>query len=1201
MFEQAERTEWRRRNAILILAGLVIAALLGSAGADDEHLGLPRFPSISPDGSELIFSWGGDLWRVPGVGGDAIRLTRHQLDDLHSSWSPDGEWIIFTSMRDGYLNLWRIHRDGTRLSQITHGDRHVRFPAYSLDEDGQSVITFSGLLEADVYRDQRPYVVSPEGGEPRRLHEAFGSAPRLSPDGRRVAFTRGGYYHDWGRRHYRGPDAMNIWILDRREGTFEALTDRDGDDGNAQWVDGRTLVFMSDRELDTVNLYRVDLDDEDRQVRRLTGFEGRDIQHFDVARHGDTAVLHVWDTIYTLDLTDPEAEPRPVRMHVGDEGHDDHELRRIDRDVTEARLSPDGRTMAYIAYGRVYVRHTDRHSATRAVTPGTHARHRDLAWSPDGVSLYFTNDSDGTESIYEARVALTRGEIRRTYERHPGGESAATPDPAPRAAADVPDATGATAEPDQADEPEPEPEPPALDPEDPFAPVDPAIPDDPLAEPDPDTPTDPAALPEPIQELPELPESIPERELEPTPAREPPLADDPARWHEAVMFTVLPVVQTEHNERDAAPSPDGQYIAFRRGRGDLVVRHLESGDEHRLVRGWDSTIRWRWSPDGRYIVYAQNDLNFSANIFIVAADGSGDPVNITRHPRDDINPRWSADGRKLTFISNRSGGSYDLYRVYLDRDLERYTARELTRYYRDARTAAAAGQSESDRDGSARAGEELDLDLEGAWRRVKRVTAQPTHQFSNEMSPGGDRYVFNSAGEGLIVMNWDGSLRQPLGPEVNVQHLDNAGDRLIYISRGRVGMVNLSGNPVHRQLDISDTIRVDLRRQSLQKFHEAARMIEEHFYRPDMKGLDWATVVEDYEALIARARTPSEFSDVANRLMGELAASHTGVSNPGPGSPLRQPVGRLGIEHETVTLANGYVGFRITGIVPNGPADSGSMQLREGDIVTEVDLQPFEPDESLTRRLRGRVGQEVIVTLERPVGTLRNVYRTLITPVDYDALARLRYEAFLEESRRTVNTLSDGRIGYLHIQAMNQTSLEGFQADLYAAAEGREGLIIDVRNNGGGSTTDRILTSIMAPEHAYTVPAGADPEQAGHYPQGRLDAPRYTLPINMLANEKSYSNAEILAHAFTTLDRGTLVGRQTYGGVISSGRYSLIDGATVRRPYRGWYLPDGTDMEHHGAMPDLPVDQTPEDEVAGRDPQLERAVEDLLHRLDGER
>jgi tricorn protease len=180
---------------------------------------------------------------------------------------------------------------------------------------------------------------------------------------------------------------------------------------------------------------------------------------------------------------------------------------------------------------------------------------------------------------------------------------------------------------------------------------------------------------------------------------------------------------------------------------------------------------------------------------------------------------------------------------------------------------------------------------------------------------------------------------------------------------------------------------------------------------------------------------------------------------------------------------------------------------------------------------------------------------------------------------------------------MDQPSLDDYERDLYAAAHGKDGLIIDVRNNGGGWTADRLLSSIMVQPHAYTIPRGGDPARKWHYPVDRLFIQRYSLPINMLVNEKSFSNAEITAHAFRTLKRGTLVGQQSYGGVISTGSESLIDGTTVRTPGRGWYLPDGTDMEMHGAMPDIVVPQTPEDESTSHDTQLETAVADLMKRL----
>ena len=199
-----------------------------------------------------------------------------------------------------------------------------------------------------------------------------------------------------------------------------------------------------------------------------------------------------------------------------------------------------------------------------------------------------------------------------------------------------------------------------------------------------------------------------------------------------------------------------------------------------------------------------------------------------------------------------------------------------------------------------------------------------------------------------------------------------------------------------------------------------------------------------------------------------------------------------------------------------------------------------------------------------------------------------------------VDDWSNGRLGYAHIRGMNQTSLEEFERDLFAAAEGRDGLVVDVRANGGGWTTDRLLSSIMVKPHAYTLPRGADRTETGGYPQDRLFIQRYVLPMNMLCNEKSYSNAEIISHAFKQLDRGTLVGQQTHGSVISTGQARLVDGTTVRTPGRGWFLPDGTDMDNNGAMPDIVIDQRPEDEVAGADPQLKAAVEDLLRRINAE-
>ena len=225
-----------------------------------------------------------------------------------------------------------------------------------------------------------------------------------------------------------------------------------------------------------------------------------------------------------------------------------------------------------------------------------------------------------------------------------------------------------------------------------------------------------------------------------------------------------------------------------------------------------------------------------------------------------------------------------------------------------------------------------------------------------------------------------------------------------------------------------------------------------------------------------------------------------------------------------------------------------------------------------------------------------------MTPASSGEIRRLAYVDTTLRNRKLVDEWSNGAIGYIHIQGMDQASLDEFERDLYASAEGKKGLLIDVRNNGGGSTADLLLASIMVQPHAYTIPRGGDRSWRDGYPQDRLYIQRYPLPINMLCNEKSFSNAEIISHAFKTLGLGPLVGQQTAGGVISTGSESLVDGTTVRMPFRGWYVTGiggakDTDMEENGAMPDLVVAQTPEDESAGVDAQLVRVVEELMKQL----
>ncbi len=219
-----------------------------------------------------------------------------------------------------------------------------------------------------------------------------------------------------------------------------------------------------------------------------------------------------------------------------------------------------------------------------------------------------------------------------------------------------------------------------------------------------------------------------------------------------------------------------------------------------------------------------------------------------------------------------------------------------------------------------------------------------------------------------------------------------------------------------------------------------------------------------------------------------------------------------------------------------------------------------------------------------------------VIPISYRSQVQLRYEEWVRQRRRLVDEWSAGRLGYIHIQAMNMASFEEFERDLFAAPHGRDGIVIDVRFNGGGSTTDYLMAVLMVRRHAYTVPRDSDPDRRAYPTAERLPLMAWTRPAVTLCNEQSYSNAEIFSYAFQTLGRGKLVGRPTFGAVISTGGTMMMNGAWVRLPMRGWYVAEtGVNMENNGAVPDIEVFQPPgQDRSADLDDQLRRAVEVLL-------
>lgn len=218
-------------------------------------------------------------------------------------------------------------------------------------------------------------------------------------------------------------------------------------------------------------------------------------------------------------------------------------------------------------------------------------------------------------------------------------------------------------------------------------------------------------------------------------------------------------------------------------------------------------------------------------------------------------------------------------------------------------------------------------------------------------------------------------------------------------------------------------------------------------------------------------------------------------------------------------------------------------------------------------------------------------------------IRQLLYKEWVDERAKLVEKYSGGKLGYIHIQGMSIPSFEQFERELTAAGDGKDGLVIDVRHNGGGSTTDFLMAILNYKQHAYTIPRGASDNLErdkkkfrDYYPTGeRLVYAAWLKPSIVLCNEDSYSNAEIFSHAYKTLGIGKLVGKPTNGYVISTGGKGLLDGSFVRLPFRGWFT-KATDLnqEMHVPIPDIIVELSIDYKSKGIDEQLKAAVDELL-------
>jgi tricorn protease len=699
---------------------------------------------------------------------------------------------------------------------------------------------------------------------------------------------------------------------------------------------------------------------------------------------------------------------------------------------------------------------------------------------------------------------------------------------------------------------------------------------------------------------------------------------DPGRaWWENTSFVRTRLTTDDVYRCRLSLSPDGRCLGWVNRTGKIFIAGTDAVVRAVSKVGAAGCSGYAWSPDARWIAASIMDAFDNYDVWILPAfdknaDGSPAPApyNLSRHHKYDSSPVWSSDGKVLAFsgVRAKTGDRAAIFYAYLDpADETRENA--LEKKMRDAheKTKTAAGTKP---DGKKQA------DKKQADKKQSDKKAGGTGK-----AVAGDkgREKTTAAGRSNVTIVFDGLFERVRSTGVHGSGLffGHEPRKLAFEANGAVHAITLPGDlKPTRLLSKAGTIRQWIKTGKGEKFLRVVNskpahgdetlefkvyqetdiadyqelaflsgwgLLRDAFCDPNMHGADWPAVKEKYRLAARHAPAWSVFNRVMQMMIGELDASHLGFWESDMTTREWNPersrhswtisTAHFGARYDAAYAGKGW---RVADVVARSPVDRGEAGLMPGDIVTAVDGRKLDPSLTLTDVMNTPLPHTFRIEFVRK-GETRTLFAEAKTYAEIRGLMRAES---VRAMRRTV--ASRGNFGYINIEAMDRTSLNEFMDSVFAEGFGKDGLVVDVRYNHGGHIADRVLDILCGPSHSRSCFRGDAGEGylLGYWGRPLLPA----LPIVVLCNWDSCSNAEIFSHAIKTLKRGKVVGTQTWGGVIATLNQPLLDMGTIRKAYIGWFTADGTDMEFNGAKPDIEIDITPEDIVKGRDPQLETAI-----------